>query len=132
MSITLQYLSTVLALPDDLYWADEAAWHPVEQTSTRTITGALVVQAAERIAGRPITLQPEDGASAWMTRATLDTLRSWAAAPERVMTLTLRGIDREVIFRHQDGSAIDAQPIVHYSDVQNEDFYSATLRFMEI
>ena len=38
---------------------------------------------------------------------------------------------RAVIWRHQDG-AIDARPIVDFADVQSTDYYSATLRFMEI
>lgn len=132
MSITLAYGATTLTLPEDLYWADENSWAPVEQTAQRTITGALVISAAQRIAGKPITLIPIDAQTAWMTRATLDTLRSWASVAGREMTLTLRGVSRAVIFRHHDGSAIEASPIVHYSDVLDTDFYSVTLRFMEI
>lgn len=131
MSITLAYDATTIELPEDLYWADENSWHPVEQTSQRTLTGALIVQHAARQAGRPITLQPDDGRSAAMTRATLDALRTWAAVPGRQMTLTLRGVSRTVLFRHED-TAIEATPFIHYSDVQSDDYYLATLRFMEI
>jgi hypothetical protein len=59
-------------------------------------------------------------------------LRSWAAVAGREMTLTLRGASYQVIFRHQDGAAIEAEPIVHYSDVDGADSYKITLRFMEI
>lgn len=128
--ITLQYLTTTLTLDPDLYWADENDWHPVEQSVQRTVTGALVVSTAARVGGRPITLQPEEEGSAWMSRATLDTLRSWAAVAGREMTLTLRGVARTVIFRHQDG-AIEATPVVHYSDTDNSDHYRVVLRFME-
>jgi len=128
--ITLQYSTTTLTLDPDLYWSDENDWHPVEQTVTRTVSGALVVNTAARVGGRPITLQPENEGSAWMARATLDTLRSWAAVAGREMTLTLRGVARTVIFRHQDG-AIDATPVVHYSDTDNTDWYRVVLRFME-
>lgn len=131
MSITLAYGVTTIDLPDDLYWADENDWHPVEQRSQRTITGALVVQHAARLAGRPVTLQPADERSGVMSRATLDTLRTWAAVPGLQMTLTLRGVTRSVLFRHED-TAIEATPFIHYSDVQADDFYFATLRFMEI
>jgi hypothetical protein len=131
MSITLAYSATTIDLPEDLYWVDENSWHPVEQNSKRTLTGALIVQVATRQAGRPITLQPEDDRSAAMSRATLDVLRTWAAVAGREMTLTLRGVSRTVIFRHED-TAIEATPFIHYSDVQSEDFYLATLRFLEI
>jgi hypothetical protein len=61
----------------------------------------------------------------------LSTLRSWAAVAGRVMNLTIRGVSRSVVFRHHDGSAIEATPIVHYSDVQSADFYLVTLKFQE-
>ena len=63
MTISLSVGLTTVPLNPDLFWADENNWHPVEQTSERTITGALVVQSATRVAGRPITLQPEDDSS---------------------------------------------------------------------
>lgn len=129
---TLTYLSTTIDLDDDLAWTDENSWHPVEQTVQRSITGALIVSSAARVKGRPITLQPSDDSSAWMSRATLDALRAWAAVPGRQMTLTLRGVTYTVIFRHHDGAAIEATPIIDYSDVQNDDWYSVTLRFLEV
>ncbi len=52
--ITLSYASTTLNLHPDLVWADENNWFPVEQSIQRTITGALIVSSASRIAGRPI------------------------------------------------------------------------------
>ena len=132
MSITLTVGATSINLNPDLFWADENDWHPVEQTSTRTITGALTVQTAARIAGRPITLQPEDDRSGATSLATLTQLRNWAAVPGQVLELTLRGVSRSVIFRHHDGAAVEARPWIHYSDVQTGDWYFTTIRFMEI
>lgn len=132
MTITLQYLTTTIELDPDLFWEDEFNWHPVEQTAERTVTGALVVSAAARVGGRPITLRPEDDNSAWMARSVVETLRTWAAVPGRQMTLTLRGVARAVIFRHQDGAAIEAVPVVHYSDIGSTDWYRCTFRFQEV
>lgn len=132
MTITLAYSTTTLTLDPDLYWTDEHQWHPVEQNTQRTVTGALIVNTAARIGGRPITLLPDGDNSAWMPRSMIDTLRSWAAAPGRQMTLTLRGVARTVIFRHHDGIAVEASPIIFYSDEDGSDWYKATLRFMEI
>ena len=132
MAITISYSGTTITLDPDLYWEDETNWHPVEQSVQRTVTGALVVSAATRQKGRSITLRPLDDTSAWMSRTTLDTLRSWAAVPGREMTLTLRATTYQVLFRHHDGAAIEAEPVIHYSDVDNADYYKITLRFMEI
>lgn len=132
MAITLTDGTTTVALNPDLYWSDENSWHPVEQTVQRTVTGAVVVSTASRLKGRGITLTPQGDNSAWMSRATLDVLRNWGAVPGAVLTLTLRGINYSVIFRHHDSPAIDATPIVHYQDVDTADWYSITLKFMEV
>jgi hypothetical protein len=128
---TLTVGGTTVTFSDDLIWADEFAWAPVEQSVERTITGALVVQTAARVAGRPITLAAEDDNSGWITRAALDQFKVWAAVPGQAMTLVYRGVSHSVIWRHQD-TALDAAPVVFYSDVQSGDYYRATLRFMEI
>ena len=132
MTISLSVGLTTVQLNPDLFWEDENNWHPVEQTSERTITGALVVQVAERVAGRPITLRPEDDSSGATELTDLEQLRNWAAVPGQQMTLTIRGESRTVIFRHHDGAAIEARPWVHRSDVQSGDWYLATFRFMEM
>lgn len=132
MSITLADGTTTVALHPDLYWEDEATWQPVEQTVERTITGAMIVSVAQRISGRNITLRPEDDSSAWMPRATVDALRNWAAVPGQQLTLTLRGAARTVMFRHHDGGALDARPILHFNDVDAADWYLCTIRLMEI
>lgn len=133
MSLTLADGSATLTLNPDLYWSDEHNWHPVEQSVERTITGAQVIQAAARVAGRPITLEPEDDEAAWMTRTQVVALRNWAAVPGKTMTLTLRGEAREVIFRHQDGG-FEARPVIQYRDGHElpADFYLCTIRLMEI
>ena len=133
MSLTLADVSTTLTLNPDLYWSDENTWHPVQQTADRTITGAHVIQAALMVKGRPITLEPIDDESAWVTLAQVTALRNWAAVPGKTMTLTLRGVERGVIFRHQDGG-FEARPVIQYRDGHEltTDFYRCTIRLMEI
>jgi hypothetical protein len=126
MSITLNSIT----LHPDLFWEDENKWLPIQQTAQRTITGALVVQAAVLTAGRPITLVSEGEDTAWLSTATLTSLRNLAVLPGQALTLTLRGQARSVIFRHHDGVAIEATPVVHYDD--GADWYRVTIRLMEI
>lgn len=130
--ITLSDGTSTLELSPDLTWSDENNWFPVEQTAQRTITGALVISASTRIAGRPITLEPEDDSSAWMPHTSVATLRNWAAVPGKELTLTLRGVARQVVFRHHDGTGLEASPVKTYRDVQDTDFYTCVLRLMEI
>lgn len=129
--ITLTVGGTTIELSEDLYWSDEFAWNPVEQTEQYSITGALIVSVAERQAGQPITLEPEDDQSGAITRDVLVQAKAWAAIPGQEMVLSLRGVDYDVIFRQREG-AITSKPFVHYSDVQTGDFYLATFRFLRI
>lgn len=124
-------LDTVTLHPD-LKWTDEHNWFPVEQTSQRTITGALIVSSATRVAGRPITLSPENESSAWMSQSTLTALRNLAVTPGQTMTLTIQGVSRSVIFRHHDGAAIEAEPVIFYNQSDASDWFTITIRLMEI
>lgn len=132
MTTTLVSGATTIGLSDDLFWSDENQWLPVNQTAQRTITGATVISSAAYIGGRPITLQPIDASSAWMSHATLDSLRNLAAVPGKELTLTLRGQTYDVIFRHQDGTAITATPVIQYNDVQSADYFLVTIKLMEL
>lgn len=132
--ITLSYQATTIELDADLLWADELSWSPVQQSVDRAVTGALIIQVDgdADLPGRPITLRPEDDASAWMPRALVDQLQSWAAIPLATFTLTLRGRARSVMFRHHERPALEAVPVVHFSDVLTTDDYRVTMKFMEI
>lgn len=129
--ITLAADGTTIQLHPDLLWSDEDNWHPVAQAVERTITGALDVQVSALNKGRPITLEPEDDSSAWITSTVVQQLRNLAAVPGQQMVLTLRGVSHTVIFRHQDGG-FEAKPVVHYRDRVPGDWYLCVIRLMEI
>jgi len=132
MSITLSDGITTLILPPDLVWVDEDTWSPVVQDVGYSIGGALIIESASKKAGRPITLQSQDDV-AWVTRADVLKLRSWASVAGQVLTLAIasRSIYTNVVFDHKN-NAIDAKMIVFYGDPDETDRYTVTLRFMEI
>lgn len=132
MTISLAVGATIVTLHPDLYWADEFDWHPVQQNVERSLTGALVVDLAAIPNGRPISLRPVDNRSAWMTRETVEQLQAWAATPGQEMELTLRGVTRTVMWRHQNPPALAAEPVVHMRDLGDDGFYLVRLNFMEI
>lgn len=135
MTITLTKDGTSLELPEDLLWTDEFSWSAVAQSTQRGIDGHLIVDAMERMGGRPITLMG-DGDSAWITRADLLTLKAWAAIAGQEFDLDVRGQAWTVIFDHGDAEearAMGMSPVVDYSDMEDGDFYcSLVLRFIEI
>lgn len=131
MSISITDGTTTLALNPALYWVEEQDWSPVAQSVSRGLTGALLVSLGTMVAGRPITLEPEDDKSGWTTRADIAQMRNWAAVAGQELTITLRGQNYSVIFRHQD-TGITATPVVHFEDVEDGDYYRATFRFMTV
>lgn len=120
----------VLPLPSDLIWANEFAWAKVLQTTEYAGTGALHVDTWVKQAGRPIELR---GAVdyAWIQRAELQALNVWADQPGQTFTLTWNGTAFPVIWDHSP-NAIAATPIVEFSDPEAADYYSLTLKFLEI
>jgi hypothetical protein len=138
MAITLSDGVTTLQLPADLVWEDEHDWHPVAQEVDYTLTGAILVHTATKLAGRPITLIGGEDHS-WVVRSTVDALKAWAdVAPDQqtgdgIYQLTLRGVTRDVVFRHHDGEPM-ASSIILYKGKEPEpsDFYQIALKFMEV
>ena len=125
MAITLDSLQ----LPDNLRWVDEYAWQPVEMSRGYTLGGRLVVETARMLTGRPITLSDEH---AWIRRADLEALSAMAAAGG-VHTLTLHdGRLFRVVWRYDEPPVIEAEPVADYADPEADDWYSLTLRLMEV
>ncbi|MBL0422458.1 hypothetical protein JI739_19075 [Ramlibacter sp. AW1] len=125
----------VLLLPDDLLWADEHAWSPAVAATSYLITGALLIQSAVRQAGRPITLigAPD---MAWVTRASVEQLRAWAAIPltangGRFLLALADGRAFTVAFRHGE-TPVECEPVLGIPARSDSDFYRLTLRFLEI
>lgn len=134
MPITLTHTasSTTVTLPDALNWTDEYSWSPVQQTTSYTTTGALLIEEGVKQAGRPITLEGADDKT-WCTRAMVDQLHTWAQTPGLLLTLTLRGTARTVTFDHSK-DALQGLPVLFYQDssIASDDWYVPTLRFLEL
>ena len=80
------YLNNI-QLPNGLRFSVEFDWTPVTQATAYSLTGALIVEQAEKQAGRPITLVGGKD-FAWLTRTEVAALKALLDAGEE-MTLTL-------------------------------------------
>lgn len=119
-----------VSLPSGLIWTDEFDWTEAEHEAEYSITGAVLVDAAVRLAGRPITLQGEEDAG-WIDRSVLLAVQALAAAPGQVYT-----------FVHHDGRSFSAvfaprDPItaraVARPELPPSDWpYVATIRLIEV
>jgi len=99
--LTLSDGVTSVTLPD-LVWTDRDDWGAVVQATEYTLSGAIVIEEAERLSGRPITLL--GGLFlAWMTRTALDSLLALGADPGVELTLTLIDAGTYAVTPRRDG-----------------------------
>ncbi len=125
-----QHLLDSVSLPGDLLWIDEFNWPTVIRSTEYALTGALIVDAGQRLAGRPITLAGSaDGG--WVTRATVDALRVLACAlPGQYVLALAEGRSFNVVFAPED--AISAEPVVDFSNPGVDPGYGAKAKLIEV
>lgn len=120
-----------IPIPRGLVWVDEFNWHPVLRSAEYSITGALLLDAATRQAGRPITLQGSEDAG-WLPRTTLLALYALAENASATHTLTLAdGRTYTVAFAAGD-TPIEAAPLARPELPPAAWPYIATIRLIEV
>lgn len=129
MSTTHHTLGLV-QIPRGMVWADEFDWSEVERQAEYSITGALLLDAAVRQAGRPITLEGSDSAG-WITRATLLQLQALAQDPGATHALTLAD-GRTFTVSFAPGTPITATPVARPELPPSHHPYVATVRLIEV
>jgi hypothetical protein len=104
MAITLAKDGTVISLPGNLMPSDDwRNWSPMIQSTEYSLSGALVVESAEKQSGAPLTLEGGDR-WVWMTGTQCAAVDALLADISEPLTLTLHdGVARTVLPRVEDG-----------------------------
>jgi hypothetical protein len=123
-------LATV-TLPGDMIWSDEFNWSPVQRATAYSLAGALIVDIAEKQAGRPITLRGSI-TSGWMRRDVLQALYALAADPAATSLQLTLGDGRIFAVTFADREPIEAAQVVDYSNPESGDWYVVTLKLIEV
>jgi len=116
MTITLGGIE----LPD-LVKDFEHSWSGVEAVADRSIGGAPIIWE-RKITGRPLDLVGGED-TAWIARSTLNALQALAGVPRATYVLDYEGVQNTVRFRHEDGHAIEATPLVARPNHEDADYY---------
>ncbi|WP_066017379.1 hypothetical protein [Endozoicomonas atrinae] len=121
-----------ISLPDDLLWINEFEWNPVQQSTDRSLTGALLVQEGQLINGRPIVLSG-NGEAGWVSRLTVKNLFALSKAANKTMTLTLPDNRQfSVIFDRSNGAPVEAQQVLPFAYPEDDYQYLLTLHFLTV
>lgn len=116
-------------IPRGLVWEDELSWSAVETAADYGLTGSLIIDAAVKQNGRPITLVGSNDAG-WITRTQLQALHALAAVPLATYTLTLAD-ERVFTVRFAPGAQpIDARTIARPELPPEAYPYVATVRLV--
>jgi hypothetical protein len=127
---TLTTGATTVQIPRGMVWEDELDWTAVETAADRGIGGALLIDAAVRVAGRPITLVGQDS-QGHIRRAQLLALQALAGEPLTTFTLTLAdGRAFSVRFAPGPTEPIEAKLIGRPELLTDTTRYAATVRFV--
>lgn len=131
MSAPFHTLAAVV-LPRGMVWADEFDWSPFEKSAEYSTTGALLVDAGTRQAGRPITLLGANDAG-WIRRAALTALHDLAADPDPAAVHTLTLADGRVFsVQFAPGDCITATPVGRPELPPDSHPYVATVRLIQV
>ncbi len=123
------HLLNALAIPGDLIWTDEFNWNPVERATEYAVTGAMIVDVGERLAGRPITLESKDDGG-WVARDTL--LALYSMAGNKSLAIVLTHVDGRTFNVTFADPPFEAEQVVAYSDPVGATWYQLTLRLIEV
>ncbi|WP_257266043.1 hypothetical protein [Endozoicomonas sp. ONNA2] len=121
-----------ITLPDDLLWINEFEWNPVQQTTQRSLTGALLVQEGLLVHGRPIILSG-NGEAGWVSRLTVKSLFALSKAANKTMSLTLAD-NRQftVIFDRSNGAPVEAQQLIPFAYPEDSEQYLIIIRLLTV
>ncbi len=115
-------------LPDNLYWENEFDFKSAVQSTTRTLTGSLLVQCAALHYGQSIRLVGD----AWLQRSDLAALRALESQPVESRILTLgSGDTHAVIFDLAEGG-LRIKAVMPESNPDDQTLYSINLFLLTV
>jgi len=127
LSLTLD----TIEIPTDFIWVDEFDFTPIQQSETLTLTGALVIETGVKQKGRLITISEGDK-PARALKSTVDALYA-LLAQNKVMSLVLQDSRTfNVRFKNNNGKPIEAKPHIYFDVMDDNDYYTLTLKLIEV
>lgn len=122
-----------ITLPPDLVWADELNWTPIKAQQEYSLGGTLVIQEAESLAGRPITLVSGED-FAWVQRFNVLALLAKASTLNNPTMLLTLGDGRayNVKFDRSADDPVKAEALLPGKGPVGTDYYKITLKLIQV
>lgn len=128
--------SEAVQIENGFFWSDEFDYKLIEQKQQFAVDGSLIIQEGKKKAGRPITLVPSNEGMGWIKRREMSKLQDWSALQDEQFTLEFDyphdNRRFNVLFNHQEGAITNPKLILGFSPISDDEYYSATLKFLEL
>lgn len=114
-----------------MVWVDEFGWSRIEKSLEFSLTGAALIDAGVRLAGRPITLQGEVEAG-WIRRGALAALQTLAGSDATGAHALVLADGRTFNVQFAPGLPVEGKPIAR-PELPVENYpYVATVRLITV
>jgi hypothetical protein len=124
-----------VTLDPDLRWVERQASQKVAQSVTPTIGGGVIVIAQEILAGQPITLESGEDFG-FLTTEQVDAVNALADQVGGIFVLEVTEGSNvetyEVMFRHEDGPAFAAVPLIPRIVPDPGDWFRVVIKLMKV
>ena len=120
-----------LPIPRGMVWSDEFGWSRVEKSLEYSLTGAALIDAGVRLAGRPITLQGEVEAG-WIQRGALTALQALAEGDATGEHALVLADGRTFTVQFAPGLAVEGKPLARPELPVEHYPYIATVRLITV
>jgi len=118
-------------LNPNLTWPDRDNFSSVVQTRARTLGGSQVFWAQEVSAGRPISLVAIND-QGWFTKEQKDAVVAMAQVAGAVYTLIIGAESFSVMFDHEQGNAIEFQPLITRAVDLTGDYFWGQIKLITV
>jgi hypothetical protein len=120
-----------IALTNGLVWTDRWGSQSVAQSMLRTLGGLPVFYSAKLNKGVAVTLEslPDQG---WQTLETVAALYDLASVAGAQYLLDFGPIQFSVMFRHDDGPAFEATPLIPRTLADAGDYFTIKLKLVTV
>lgn len=126
----MSYTLNSITLPEGLVWEDPYSWNPVGQQVDVALSGALIVQEARQLQGKPIELIGGRD-SCWCTKAEIDQLYALLDTPDLEMQLIIEGETHTVIWDRS--CPIKTRAFVsHEAETGSSLYFIDSLKFIKV